>query len=507
MDETATLSFGDFELDRRRGELRHGGDPVPVEPRVLDVIAYLAAHPGEVIDRDRLIDAVWGGRIVSDSAIASRINAARTALGDDGTAQKAIRTLPRRGFRFELEVAESARSPLAAAGKPSVAVLPFDNLSGDPEQRYFSDGITDDIITELSRYSELFVAARHSSFAYRDGGAGELAAGLDVQYVAEGSVRRAGDRIRVTARLSAPAAGQVLWSERYDREATDLFDVQDEITAVIVNTLAGQISREVHRRSLNKDAAAVDAYDHFLRAVDLNYRMDPDTVRAAREEAEAAVARDPGLARAHALIAWTHISEASNAWVADPGAALDDARDAAQAALDGDPNDPYGHAVMGWVRMWRDSDFERVLADQERAMALIPGSAYFRSLYAFSLTYAGASERALAMLEDSMRLNPHYPELYHVFCGRSLFNLGRYDEAMPHLDRSRRAMPLHANAIAFAAACYAALGRQDDAEAAVAEIERSSPGYTLEHVRRHVPYADPEEKAHFLAHLATAGLS
>ena len=196
---TQIIAFDRFEVDPARGELRRDGAPVACEPQVLDLIAHLAAHPGEIVSRDDLIEHVWGGRIVSDSAIASRINAARAALGDDGTAQRIIRTVPRRGFRFEAAPQEDAAATPALPDKPSIAVLPFQNMSGDPEQAYFSDGITDDIIIDLARYDELFVTARHSSFAYRDTGMPpvEIARALGVQYLAEGAVRRAGSRIRV----------------------------------------------------------------------------------------------------------------------------------------------------------------------------------------------------------------------------------------------------------------------------------------------------------------------
>ena len=250
-EQTRIINIGAAELDISRGEIRRDGVAVAVEPQVFTLIAHLAAHPGQVLSRDDLIEAVWDGRIVFDSAIASRINTARKVLGDDGSTQKIIRTIPKRGFRFEVEVDpdEAARPPLP--DKPSIAVLPFENMSGDAEQAYFSDGITDDIITELSRDKELFVIARHSSFALRDRDVqlSEVAGKLGVQYVAEGSVRRAGNRIRVTARLVDALSGQEVWAERYDRDLVDVFAVQDEIAGVIVATLAGQIAHERYRRT------------------------------------------------------------------------------------------------------------------------------------------------------------------------------------------------------------------------------------------------------------------
>ena len=503
------FAFLDFEVDQSRGELRCDGIPVQIEPQVLDLIACFAENPGKVLSRDDLIEIVWGGRIVSDSTISSRINAARFALGDDGVRQGVIRTIQRRGFRFEPELREAVNAGAASSptDKPSVAVLPFRNMSGDPEQTYFSDGITDDIITELARYRELFVIARHSSFAYRDTAVTptQIAQELGVQYLLEGSVRRSGQHLRVTVQLIDPASGTHLWVERYDRDIEDIFEVQDEITAMIVNTLSGELVRDRHKRSLAKSSDKVNAYDHFLRASEINWRGGKEDVGQARAEALKAIAADPGFSRAHALVAWTYIADFLNAWVEHPADALDKSRKYALAAVDADGREPFGYAVLGWVYMCL-GDFERGLAEQLRAIADNPGSAHYRSLYAFTLAYAGYSEEAIEELEKAMLLNPRYPELYHAHYGRALFNLRRYDEAIGHLERIRTSQPGNANAIAVAAACYAALGRLEKASAAVDEVRRASPNYTLEHARAFVPYAVEQEREHFIGNLALAGL-
>lgn len=509
MTDLPVIAFDQFEIDLARGELRRSGATVPVEPQVLDLIAHLAGNPGKILSRDDLIAAVWHGRIVSDSTISSRINAARSALGDDGTRQRYIRTVPRRGFLFEAEKGGARSEPQGLGGTvPSVAVLPFANMSGDPDQTYLSDGITDDIVTELSRFGELRVIARHSAFAYRDAALppSEIADALGVQYLVEGSVRRMGNRIRITAQLVDPAAGAQLWAEKYDREMAMIFELQDEITAMIVNTLAGQIVRHRHRRALSKGPEAADAYDSFLKAAAYNLQMGPDDVLAAQAEIRAALEIDPGFARAHALMAWTRISEASNAWSDDPRVSLEAARDSAIAAITADAGEPFGFAVLGWVHIWLERNFERGLGEQLRAIALNPGSAQFRSLHAYSLAYAGRSEQAISELDETMRLDPHHPELHHVFYGRALFNLGRYTDAIAHLERIRTSMPGNANAIAHAAACYAALDRPADARAAVDEVHRASPRFTLAHARRFVPYALSSELEHFLGHAARAGL-
>jgi len=506
MTETTDISFEDFRIDIARGELRRAGQVVPLEPQVLDLIVYLATHPGTIVSRDELIAHVWDGRIVSDSAISTRINAARVALGDDGQSQRLIKTIPRRGFRFEGEINDPG-SDRNATETPSVAVLPFRNLSGDPEQAYFSDGITDDIIIELARCRELLVIARQSSFLFRDTSSAlkEIARELGAQYILEGGVRRSGQRIRVTAQLLDPVSGAHLWVEKYDRNIEDIFEVQDEITATIVNTLVGEITRDRYRRSLAKSSDKVNAYDHFLRASEFNYRGAREDVKHARQEALEAIALDPGLARAHALVAWTRVAEFLNAWGDDPQDTIADARRYALAAVEADEREPLGYAVLGWVYMCL-KDAERGLAEQRRAIADNPGNAHYRSLYAFTLAYAGHSEKAIEELEKAMLLNPRHPDLYNAHYGRALFNLRRYDEAIRPLERIRTSQPGNGNAIALAAACYAALGRLDEAGATIEEVRRASPNYTLDYARRFIPFARHEDLEHYIGHLARAGL-
>ena len=501
MTKTGIISFLEFQLDLGRGELRRNGDPVQVEPQVLDLIAYFAERPGLLVTRDDLIDAIWNGRIISDSAISSRINAARVALGDDGNAQRLIKTIPRRGFRFEAALKQpAAATPKKLPEKPSVAVLPFQNLSGDPEQAYFSNGVTDDILTDLSRYEELFVSARHSSFAYGDTtvASSEIAAELGVHYFVEGSVRRAGNRIRVTARLIDPWTGAQLWGERFDRDMTDIFEVQDEITRIIVNTLSGEISRQHHQRSLTKSVDMVNAYDHVLRAFDHVWKFNPDSHRKSIAEAEQALALDPGNARAHAIISWAHLHFYNNALSDDGDLDMERCTAAARAAVDADDREPWAHTVLGWVFQWRDRATGRALVELDRAVALNPSSVYFLSLRAFSLTYAGQSERALDELGSAMKLNPHFPVSYHLFYGRALFNLGHYDDAVPHLERVREAQPHHPNALALVAACYAANGQMDDARSTARELKAANEKFTVHHAAKVLPYELAEERERFL---------
>src|SRR5439155_1156878 len=274
--------FEDYALDTERRELSLRGDVVRIEPQAFDLLEYLIQNRGRLVSRDDLIASVWAGRIVSDSAMTTRINAARCAIADNGKAQRLIKTVPRKGIRFVGTVLEKeaggaeagARSStpyLALPDKPSIAVLPFTDMSGEPGQAYFSDGITEDIITELSRFSELFVIARNSSFRFKGSSPDIKQVGreLGVRYVLEGSIRRADDRVRITAQLIDAVTGAHRWAERYDRKLEDIFAVQDEVARTITSILAAHVSRAEASRTLSIPTSRWQAYDFYLQASEM----------------------------------------------------------------------------------------------------------------------------------------------------------------------------------------------------------------------------------------------
>lgn len=514
-----TISFDGFEIDIARGELRRDGVVVPIEPQVLDLIAFLASHPGRVVSRDDIIDGVWQGRIVSDSAISSRINAARRALGDDGKNQRVIRTVSRRGFLFvptpdravdSRPAAQVSRLLGAGAGKPSIVVLPFENLSGDAEQSFFSDGIADDIITDLSRYDELFVIARQSAFAFHDhtSAAGDFAARLDVDYMLEGSVRRSQGRIRVTVQLCEVASRKTLWAERFNRDVADVLDVQEEIATVIVNTLVGQVSLRHYRRVQKTGTDAIGAYDHALKAQQHIWSFSRESAARARKEAEAAIGLDPDLARAHAILGWAHHIEASNGWSEANDRPFDTALSCAKAAIAADPNEPWGHCVLGFSLWWRDrgQDFGRGLDEARLAVRLNPSNAHFRMIVGATFAYMGRGAEALEEIDAAIRFNPLFPGLYLVHRSRALFVAERYAEALADAERSAVEMPKHANALALLAACYERLGKQEEARDAIAALRSASPNYTLGFVRGTLPFANTDHLNAFCDLLARAGL-
>jgi adenylate cyclase len=243
--------FDEFALDTDRRELHRGADVVSIAPQVFDLLDYLIRNRQRVVSKDDIINAVWNGRSVSDAALTTRLNVARSAIGDSGEQQRLIKTLPRKGFRFVGQVREAREaagsklgdvapeSALALPDKPSIAVLPFENMSGDPEQEYFADGMVEEIITALSRFKLLFVIARNSSFTFKGKAVDvkEVGRKLGVRYLLEGSVRKAAGKVRVTGQLIDATTGAHLWADRFERELTDVFALQDEVTAAVISAI------------------------------------------------------------------------------------------------------------------------------------------------------------------------------------------------------------------------------------------------------------------------------
>ena len=332
--------FGEFEIDLGQHELRRSGQAVRIEPQVFDLLLYLVRHRDRIVSKDELIEAIWQGRVISEAALSTCISAARRAVGDSGESQNLIRTVPKRGFRFvggidhepspqlmpandgnaadvglaakpvELLLDAADAPPLALPDKPSIAILPFQNLSGDPDQEYFADGLTEDIITGLSRQRWFFVIARNSTFAFKGGGVDvrKVAGELGVRYVLEGSVRRSADRVRVTGQLIDAVHGVHLWADRYDRELANVFELQDDITNKVIGSVGPQILVAEAARVRRKPPQSMDAWDLVLQALPHMWRASAVEQRRAQELLQQAIAVDPDYAHAHALLGWTHVS-------------------------------------------------------------------------------------------------------------------------------------------------------------------------------------------------------
>jgi len=395
---------------------------------------------------------------------------------------------------------------LALPDKPSIVVLPFVNMSEDPKQDYFSDGITEDITTDLSRISSLFIISRNSAFTYKGKAVKVQDVGkeLGVQYVLEGSVRKANDRVRITAQLVDAPTDAHLWAERYDRPLKDIFALQDEIVQKIVTTLKLQLTLWGQGILVRKTTDNLEAYDSYLRGVEYFYRLTKEANLQARQMFEKAVELDSQYAEAYARLSWTRSREWIYQWVQDPQT-LEQAFALAQKAVTLDDSLPLAHRVLGVVYLWK-KQHEQAIAEAERAIALDPNNAEGYVRLAHILKFVGRSEEAIQLMEKAMRLNPHYPFDYLFELGASYHLTGRYKEALVPLKKALTLNPNFVFAHVNLAICYAELGRLEEARAEMAEAQQLNPTYSLEWVRRVMPFKDPAELDRYLAGLRKAGL-
>jgi adenylate cyclase len=396
---------------------------------------------------------------------------------------------------------------LKVPDKPSIAVLPFDNMSGDPEQDYFADGIVEDIITELSREPDIFVIARNSSFAYkgRSSDIRQVARELGVRYVLEGSVRKAGNRIRLNAQLIDAKTGHHVWAERYDRTLEDVFAVQDELANTIQNTLLQKVRESDIDSALRRAPKDMNAYDHMWRAFGMLLRFNRANNEEAMREAEAALDLDPGYARAHMVLAWAYLYTVWSAWTDDVEQAIELGYEAAQKAIAADRNDFWGHAALGFAELCLHRH-ERALSALDRAIALNPNSADVRTMRGMVLNFLGRPDEGLKDIELAIRHNPHHPDWYLIGIGRAYYMLGRYEEAIPHIERLVAATPELAVGRLLLVAVYVGSGRLDAARAEVSAYLKISPGLTIGQVRMIVPFQKEEDLDRYCDLLRQAGL-
>ncbi len=447
-----------------------------------------------------------GGICVSGKVheeIRARIGLAYEDLGDRQLKNIAE---PVRVYGIRLDGAPR-RTTLALPDKPSIAVLPFQNMSGDPEQEYFSDGITEDLITDLSKLSGLFVIARNSSFAYkgRSVKVQEIGRDLGVRFVLEGSTRKAGNRVRITAQLIDAASGGHLWAERFDRDLTDIFSTQDEVVAKIVGTLAVTLTQGEKQRLHRHGTGNVEAYETWLRARALLSHGTRESIVQARAMYRRAIEIDLNFAAPHAGLALATISEYVSGWAPDPAQALDEAERWARRAVELNEQEPLSHMALGAVLLWR-RDHEGALAESHRMTALDPNFAQGHAATGLTLMYAGRPAEALEPIAMAMRLDPLYPSMVLHFLAQANFSLGRYETAAQQLvERIARNPGTDASRMLLAS-CYGHLGRAEDARVAWAELLKVNSDFSLEHRARVLPYKDAGDFQRIADGLAKAGL-
>jgi adenylate cyclase len=404
------------------------------------------------------------------------------------------------------KIAHEKTPAIEVPDKPSIAVLPFTNMSGDPEQEYFSDGITEDIITDLSKVSGLFVIARNSVFTYKGKTVKikDVGRELGVGYVLEGSVRKAGGRVRITAQLvDANTAGH-LWAERYDRDLKDIFALQDEVTQKIVAALALKLTKDEQQRIERKYTDNMEAYDAFLQGLEYFNRPTKEANLRARQMFEKAIDLDSMFAEAYAQQGRTHLMDWSMGWSQDPRS-LDEAFELAKKAIALDDLLPSGHAVLADVYLWK-KQHDKAVEAFGKAITLDPNDADGLVGMGDILNWSGRPEKAVGLVKKAMRLNPKYPAWYLWALGHAYFLTGQHDQAIETFKRTLNLKPNFLPAHAYLAVIYIEQGRDDEARAEAEKLSKQSPEMSLEAWRKRLPYKDQEVLERMYQSLRKAGM-
>jgi adenylate cyclase len=554
------------------GQIRRDGTVVRVEPKAMDVLVYLAANAGNVVSREDLEKAVWRGALVGYDAVTHTVIKLRKALDDDPRRPRYIATVPKRGYRLlpgvvrrgEPAVAEQAPPPTPSAQRrrdvepddaesrgahpwrrlaligalalalllaalfalvvdwmpasdsgvsiarpKTIAVLPFTNLSADREQDYFAEGMGDDLLTSLARFSDLQVIARDSTSFYKDTPLDirEIADRLNARYVLRGSVRRSANKVRMNVQLIDARSGSTLWADSFDDDTTRLFEMQDHITHRIVVALVGRINVRDRQELSRPRTQNLNAYEAFLygRKQFFLYAGAAENC-SARDSFRRAIALDPGFAMAYAMLAWTHAFDAMNGWGESRNASLERARDLASKAIALDDAMPVAYFVRGLA--YRElGDRVRALVEAEKAIELDPNYASAHVLLATMSYFNGRPEVGLKLMRRAIALNPNHPFNYSFHLGQVYYILKRYGEAIDALNRVLESNPAAERAHLWLAAAYAQAGRSDDARWEVEQVLAADPGVSLHQLRQSYPFTNPADLEHFLDGLRNAGLS
>ncbi|CAN7436373.1 winged helix-turn-helix domain-containing tetratricopeptide repeat protein [Bosea sp. LjRoot237] len=509
-------TFERWLLDCRGGVLTSENTALPLRPKSFEVLRFLVENAGRVVSRQEMLDAVWPATTVTEESLTQCISEVRHVLGVAG--QRIIKTVPKRGYLITavVETADPPESRLSETTAtvrdgPSVAVLPFANLSGDVSEEYLNDGISEDIINALSAFAELSVIARNSCFRYKGRAIDirEIGRELSVGYIVEGSVRRFGERIRITAQLVDARSGSLRWSERFDRTLGDIFAVQDEITDSIVRIVIAHLGSAERERVAQKPPSSWSAYDLAMRgdhAMRIYLRSwAAHDLYSARQLFVEALKADPDNAGICAKLAGTYIRAYSEPDDPDYGRAtvLKRGYDLASKAVRLDPNLPLTRAQLGWALSWM-SEPDAAVREFDRAFALNPNFSDVR--FPAVLIYAGAPIRALEVVQAHLRLDPFHPPFMYAFQGHALYALKRYEEAVMPLRECIRRAPQVLLAHVWIAATLVRLGQYAEAKAIAAKILERSPNMSVRHWPALALYRNPEDAEHMIEALRDAGL-
>ena len=512
--------FEGYTLDPKRCLLRTADCEVELRPKSFEVLLYLVENADRLIPKEELIKAIWPDVVITDDSLTQCVSEARQAIGDGN--QITIKTVPRRGYRFTAPVSRLASggsapsvgtgspadSPLAQ--RPSIAVLPFDNLSGDPQQDYFSDGIVEEIITALTRTSWMLVIARNSSFTYKGRAVDVKQVGreLGVHYVLEGSLRKSANRVRITCQLIDAVTAMHIWADRYDGPLEDILDLQDQITANLVSAIARQLQRAVIERSRRKPTENLSSYDYFLRGMASFHQWNAEASNDALRYFNKAIALDPEFATAYGMAGWCYVWRIVYGWMLNSEQEYVEAVRLARRAIELGPDDAVALGCGGWVIAYVGRELEAGADFVERARALNPSHAPTWYFGGWISVFLGDPETAILRFEQVMRLSPRDPLTFHTLNGVawSHFVAGRYDESLAWAERALRENPNCKPALRISAASQALLERPEGAQATIDRMGQIDPDFRVCDLTRVAPFRRPQDLAKFEAALRKAGL-
>lgn len=446
---TSVLKFEEFELDPQERELRKTGEIRAVEPQVFDLLHFMVANPGKLLTKDDINAQVWNGRIVSEAALSSRISAARDAIDDDGKTQRLIKTVYGKGFRFVGDVLDhQERTPGQATVssiqlnsleslKHSIAVLPFDNMSTNQDQEFLADGLCEDIITTLSKVGGLSVTARNSSFIYKGRPVDITQVGKEqnVRYVLEGSTRKSGDRVRINAQLIDASTGKHLWAHRYDREYSEVFELQDDITREIVTALQIEIIDGERARVWAENASSFQAWELTRKANRLISSYTPSKVLEGRELACQALKLDGNYSAAQVVYAHSYFPELYDGWTADIPGSVSKGMTLLKTVLNANPEEPHALAILGMFYLY-SGDHDRSREMLTKAGHIAPSDYLVLNFLAAEAMYSGRFEEAEQACLSALRVSPMYPGTVLGMMANLYIFIGQYDVAADWANRS-----------------------------------------------------------------------
>ena len=561
------FQVADWEVDPASGAIRQGDITHKLEPRVMDLLVALAQQPGEVLPREELESRVWSGMVVGYDALSSAMIKLRKALGDDPHHPRYIETLPKKGYRLiaPVQTVEATietraiptdsqptitpqtkvffRKPfwqlIAGAllilfvgllgwqlyrksapesddvalltrhtDTPAIAVLPFRNLSDDPTQIYFSDGITEDLITDLSRLSGLTVIARNSVFSFKDSmpEPQEVARHLGARYLLQGNVRRVANHVRINVTFIDAESGLNIWAERFDGTLEDIFSLQDQVLAKVVSELEVKLTAQEKANLKKTKAANVEALQEFFWGRATYGSISKQENEAARKRYRRAIELDPNFAEAYAALSLTYLDDWRRRWGASREESIKKAIDLAQQAIQIDPNVPQAHFALGYISLYVQKGHDRAIEEARKTLALDPNYADGYALLSSAYFFSGYPEKALPLDRKAMRLNPASSFLYYVHLGRSYYFQKRYQEALEAFLSAEERNHNYITNHLWMAATYAQLNQPDEAAWEVDQIFTLDPEFDLNHWMDTRPLKKNEQRQHLLDGLHKAGI-